>query len=139
MDPTLALSDDTRQTAGVLLLSMVAIEWGGWYLLKVVRGKVAVTEFQRSFERAGHAHAGVLVSLALLSLILADGAQMSGIQEVFARNGTWIAAILLPAGFFAASAGKGRTEANRFIWLVYAGMVSLAIGVISLGLALLTT
>ena len=139
MDPTLALSDDTRQTAGVLLLSVVAIEWGGWYLLKVVRGKVAVTEFQRSFERAGHAHAGVLVSLALLSLILADGAQMSGIQEVFARNGIWIAAILLPAGFFAASAGKGRTEANRFIWLVYAGMVSLAIGVISLGLALLTT
>ena len=139
MDPTFALSDDTRQTAGVLLLTVVAIEWGGWYLLRVLRGKVPVTEFQKSFERAGHAHAGVLVSLALLSLLYADTVEMSGIQELLGRNGIWVAAILLPAGFFASSAGKGRTSANKFIWLIYAGMVSLALGVISLGLALLTS
>jgi hypothetical protein len=139
MDPTIVLSDDTRRTAGVLLLSVVAIEWGGWYLLKVVRGAVPVTDFQRSFERAGHAHAGVLVSLSLLALVLADGVAMSGVQAVLARNGIWLAAILLPLGFFAASAGKGRTEANKFVYLIYAGMVSLAAGVISLGLALVTS
>ena len=139
MEPTLTLSDDTRQTAGILLLSVLAVEWGGWYLLRVIRGKAPATDFQRSFERAGHAHAGVLIILSLVCLVLADSVRTDGLVEVLARNGIWIAAILMPAGFFAASAGRGRTEANRFIWLVYAGMVSLAAGVATLGITLLTS
>jgi hypothetical protein len=136
---TLPLSADTRGTAGILLLTIVFIEYGGTFVLRLVRGSVPATEFQRSFARAGHAHAGVLVSLALLGLVLADGASMSGLLRVLARNGIWVAAILLPAGFFFSSAGRGRTTPNGFIALVYAGALSLAAGVVSLGIALLTT
>lgn len=139
MDTALSLSAATRGTAGVLLLTIVFIEYGGTFILRIVRGSVPMTEFQRSFARAGHAHAGMLVTLALVCLILADGAQLSGPLAFFARNGIWAAAILMPAGFFFSSAGRQVTAPNRFIVLLYLGAISLALGVVSLGIGLLTT
>ena len=56
------LSNDSRYVAGALLLIIVTIEYGGWFLSKIVRGQVPMTDFQRAFARAGHAHAGVLVT-----------------------------------------------------------------------------
>lgn len=132
MHTTLVLSSETRSTAGVLLLTIVAIQYGGWFLLRVVRGRQPVTEFQQAFFRAGHAHAGVLV-------ILADAVQMSGPLSVLARNGIWAAAILMSAGFFLSATGKGSTKPNRFIMLLYVGVASLALGVVSLGIGLLTS
>lgn len=137
MDATLALSADSRNTAGVLLLTIVAIEWGGLYLLRIARGRQPVTEFQRAFARAGHAHAGVLVTLALVGQILADAAPLGGPLAFLARNGIPAAAVLIPAGFFCSSAGRGVNEPNRLIALVYAGVASLALGVGSLGVGLL--
>ena len=64
---------------------------------------------------------------------------MSGLLAFFARNGICAAAILMPIGFFLAAAGKGVTTPNRFIILLYMGIASLALGVLSLGIGLLTT
>lgn len=139
MQTTLLLSANSRSTAGVLLLTIVAIEYGGWFLLRVVRGRQPVTEFQQAFFRAGHAHAGVLVILALVGQILADAAQMSGPLSVLARNGIWAAAILMSAGFFLSATGKGITKPNGFIMLLYVGVALLALGVVSLGIGLLTS
>ncbi|HEX8596898.1 MAG TPA: hypothetical protein VF952_00065 [Chloroflexia bacterium] len=139
MEPTLLLSADTRSTAGVILLTIVAIEYGGVFMLRIVRGQHPVTPFQATFARAGHAHAGVLVTLALVCQILADAAVMSGPMALLARNGIPLAAILMPAGFFFSSMGRGVTQPNRLIVLLYAGAVSLAVGVVSLGIALLST
>jgi hypothetical protein len=139
MRETLALSADSRTTAGVLLLTIVAVEYGGIFMLKIVRGRQPMTEFQHAFARAGHAHAGVLVVLALVAQILADEASMSGLGEALARNAIPAAAILMPAGFFFSSAGRGVTKPNRFILLLYAGVVVLAVGVVSLGIGLLTS
>jgi hypothetical protein len=133
------ISPDTRSTAGVLLLTILFIEYGGWFMLRVVRGRQPATDFQRAFFRAGHAHAGVLVTLALVGLLLADEANLSGPLAPLARNGIWAAAILMPAGFFLSAAGRGRTQPNRLIVLLYVGMASLALGVGSLGISLLTT
>jgi hypothetical protein len=138
MNTTLVLSSNTLNTAGILLLTIVAVEYGGWFMLRVVRGRQPATPFQQAFFRAGHAHAGVLVILALVGQILADAAHMSGLLAFFARNGIWAAAILMPTGFFLASAGKGVTAPNRFIVLLYTGIASLALGVVSLGIGLLT-
>ncbi|MDQ6669409.1 MAG: hypothetical protein M3069_01365 [Chloroflexota bacterium] len=134
----LVLSPDSRITAGVLLLTIVAIEYGGWFLLRVVRCKQPATEFQTAFFRAGHAHAGVLVSLSLVGLLLVDAAHLSGVQAVLARNGIWLAAILMPAGFFLSAAGRGLTQPNRLVVLLYLGIASLGVGVGSFGLGLLT-
>jgi ABC-type thiamin/hydroxymethylpyrimidine transport system permease subunit len=131
------VTDDAKTTAGILLLALVAVEYGGTFLLRVVRGAVPMTPFQVSFARAGHAHAGVLVILGVLCQVLVDQTGASGIQRTLASGGVPLAAILMPAGFFLSSIGQHAERPNRFIGLVYAGAVSLAAGAIALGLALL--
>jgi hypothetical protein len=132
------LSAEARMTAGVLLLSIVAVESGGLYMLRIVGRQMPATGFQISFARAGHAHAGVLVVFALVCQLYADTIGLGQPLATIARSGVPLAAILMPAGFFLSSMGAGRTEPNGFIWLVYAGGLSLAIGVVTLGIGVLT-
>lgn len=132
------MSDESRILAGILLLSLVTVETGGLYMLKIVRGKAEVTPFQEKFARAGHAHAGVLLILALLCQIFADATSQTGALDWLSRSGVAVAAMLMPGGFFFSSMGAGRTEPNKLIWMVFAGAALLAVSLISLGLGLLT-
>ncbi len=132
------LSDASRQLAGVLFLALVTVETGGLYLLKIVRGSEAVTPFQEKFARAGHAHAGVLLVLALLCQLFVDATSLTGAWEWLARSGVAVAALLMPAGFFFSSMGRGRTEPNGLIALVLGGGAVLAVGLATLGVGLLT-
>jgi hypothetical protein len=132
------LARNTRTTIGILLLTLLAVEYGGYFMLRTVRGRRQVTAFQQSFFRAGHAHAGVLVILSIVSLLVADAANVSGPLSFFARNGIWIAAILMPAGFFLSASGRDVKQPNRFVILLYLGIASLSLGVLSLGISLLT-
>jgi hypothetical protein len=134
----LILSDASRYLAGVLLLALVTVETGGLYMVKVVTGAARATSFQTSFARAGHAHAGVLLILALLCQVLVDSTAQTGILDWLSRGGVAVAALLMPAGFFFASMGEGRKRPNRLVALVYAGAVVLALGLITLGVGLLT-
>ena len=134
----LALSNNSRTTAGILLLTILAVEFGGLTVLRMIRGQQPATEFQKSFARAGHAHAGVFVVFALVAQIFADAADLHGVVNIIARDGIWAAAILFPAGFFGSSAGRGATQPNKLIVLVYLGAVALAAGVLALGIGLLT-
>jgi Transposase IS116/IS110/IS902 family len=118
------------------LMPRVAVESGGWFMLRIVRGQRAATAFQTAFFRAGHAHAGILVTLSLVAQLLAGAASLSGTAALFS-NGIWAAAILMPAGFFLSATGRNRTAPNQLIVLVYAGAIALALGVIRLGLGLL--
>ncbi|HEU4491797.1 MAG TPA: hypothetical protein VFR74_13095 [Jiangellales bacterium] len=137
MEPLILLSEASRTTAGVLLLAIVTIEYGGTFLLRVVRGRVPMTPFQQSFARAGHAHAGVLVILALVCQVLVDATTLTGIWQTMARSGVAVAAILMSAGFFLSSIGRDRHSPNRLIALVWLGAASLAAGVVTLGVGLL--
>ncbi|KGN38118.1 hypothetical protein N803_10150 [Knoellia subterranea KCTC 19937] len=132
------MSDESRTTAGILLLALVTVETGGMYMVKIVRGDAPVTEFQEKFARAGHAHAGVLLLLALICQILADSTTQTGALDWLSRSGVAVAALLMPGGFFFASMGKGRTKPNGFIAMVFAGAALLAISLLSLGIGLLT-
>lgn len=133
------LSDSSRHLAGILFLALVTVETGGLYLLKVVRGRADVTPFQEKSARAGHAHAGVLLVLALVCQPFADAADLSGVWAWLARSGVAVSAVLMPGGFFFSSLGSGRTEPNRMIVLVLAGGLLLAAGLATLGIGLLTT
>jgi hypothetical protein len=77
--------------------------------------------------------------LTLVSLLVIDAARLSGPLAQVARTAIPLAPILMPAGFFLSSAGRGRTAPSVLIWLVYAGALSLAVGVAALGIALLTS
>jgi hypothetical protein len=78
------------------------------------------------------------VSLALLAQILIDATSLEGLPTVLTRKGVPAAALLIPGGFFFSSTGRGVTEPNRFIALIWLGAVVLGIGVVSLGIGLLT-
>jgi hypothetical protein len=138
MDSPLILSPESLRLAGVLLLTVVAIESGGYYMLLLWTRRNTKTPFQIGFARAGHAHAGVLVILSLVIQIYVDAAGMTGVLGAIARQGVPAAAILMPAGFFLSSIGAGRTSPNRFIWLTIAGTVTLAAGVLAAGFGLVT-
>jgi hypothetical protein len=132
------LSAATKGTAGILLLTLAAVEYGGVFLLSIHRGKKEFTEFQRSSFRAGHAHAGVLVILSLIALLYADAIELSGFSNLAGRSAIPLAAILMPAGFFLSATGDNRTRPSRLIVLTYLGALALALGVVTLGLELLT-
>lgn len=134
----LELSAEARTLAGILLLALITVETGGYYLTRIARGHVPATDFQRSFARAGHGHAGMFVTLGLIAAILADATSYDGASLWIARSFVPIAAIVMPAGFFFSSMGPGRTSANRLIVLVWAGAVILAIGLATLGIGLIT-
>jgi hypothetical protein len=135
---TMALSTESRMIAGAVLLTIVTIQVGGWFLTRIASGAVPMTDFQKSFARAGHGHAGVLVILGLVGLLYVDATGLTGILLWIARLGVPVAAVLMSAGFFASSAGRGVTRPNRFVWVLWIGALSLAVGVISLGIGLLT-
>ena len=132
----LELTDAARITAGIVLLTVVGIESGGAFLVKVVTRRVPATGFQTSFFRAGHAHAGVLVVLGLVCLLLADATDLTGFWRWLAATGVLVSAVLLPAGFFLSAVGAGRDAPNRAVVLLPAGGVVLAAGVVTLAIGL---
>jgi hypothetical protein len=133
------LSDTSRQLAGILFLALVTVETGGLYMLKIVRGRQDLTPFQEKFARAGHAHAGVLLVLALVCQPFVDATDLSAPWAWVARSGVAVSALLMPGGFFFSSMGRGRTEPNRLIALVLAGAALLAVSLATLGVGLLAT
>ncbi|MDQ3615279.1 MAG: hypothetical protein M3393_01360 [Actinomycetota bacterium] len=137
MEAGYALSAESRALAGILLIALVTVETGGLYLLWVVRGRDKVTPFQLAFARAGHAHAGVLLILALLCQVFADATGQSGFFDWLSRSGVAVSALLMPAGFFFSSMGEGREKPNRLVVLVLAGAALLAVSLLSLALGLL--
>lgn len=134
----LELSTEATRLAGILMIAIVTIETGGIYLTRIARGAVPATDFQQSFARAGHGHAGMLVTLGLIGAVLTDATALEGAAAWIARSGIPLAAILMPAGFFFSSMGAARTRPNGLIWLVWLGALSLAAGALTLGIGLLT-
>ncbi|NUU17479.1 hypothetical protein HP550_09470 [Cellulomonas humilata] len=133
----LELTDAARITAGAVVLSVVAIESGGAFLLRVATGKEQATAFQKTFYRAGHAHAGVLVTLGLVCLLLGEATTLTGFWRWLAQTGVLVAAIVMSAGFFFSAMGRGREAPNKAVVLLGVGAVLLAAGVATLGVGLL--
>lgn len=133
----MSISPLSRRIAGFLLLTLVAVQFGGYFLTRVVSGKEQLTDFQTGFARAGHAHAGVLIVLSLVCLLLADAVELRGALGYVARLAVPAAAVLMSAGFFVSSMGEGLNEPNGWIVVLWLGAASLTVGVVTLGIALL--
>ncbi|MPV39040.1 hypothetical protein [Georgenia subflava] len=132
------LSSAAQTTAGIVVLAAITVASGGHFMTRVVRGKQPATEFQTSFFRAGHAHAGVLIILGLVSLMLTEVTALTGGWAWLARTGVLVAAIVMPAGFFLSAVGSGRTRPNRLVVLLWVGAAFLVAGLGTLGVGLLT-
>jgi hypothetical protein len=134
----LELTEAARVTAGIVALTVVTVESGGWFMYRVVTGREQATDLQKSFFRAGHAHAGVLITLGLVCLLLAEATSLDGAWLWLARTGVLVAAIIMPTGFFLSVLGRGRERPSALVVLLPIGAVVLAAGVVTLGVGLLT-
>ncbi|MDJ1371220.1 hypothetical protein [Gulosibacter molinativorax] len=130
------MSSVTLISTGIVILIVITIAFGGTFLLRVVGGNVPANELQRSYFRAGHAHAGVLVILGLLVRLWVE---LGGAPEWSAllADGVLFAAILMPAGFFLSVIGRDPEKPNGLKLLIWLGALSLTIGVGAAGIGLI--
>ena len=135
--PVIPLRPGARLAAGILLLAIIGIEFGGNYGLSLILDPDEATEFQTTFARAGHGHAGVLAILGLITICLTEQTRYRGAALLLARWSVPVSAIFMPAGFFLSSMSPGATEPNGLFFLIYVGAVFLTIGLIMLGVGLL--
>jgi hypothetical protein len=132
----MVLTPGNMMTAGGVLLAVVAIAYGGTFMLRVHVGNPPTNDLQKAFFRAGHAHAGVLVILGLVIKILTSSEGVPAVAEQLS-SGVLYAAILIPAGFFLSVVGRDPQKPNRLIALLGIGAASLTVGVISAGVGLI--
>lgn len=134
------MTNEAKKTSGYILLSVPTIIYGGYFLLTVLSGQqehLQLTDFQKSMFRAGHAHAGVLVILALLAQLFADHGSLSNSWKWVVRLSFPISAITISLGFFAAAIGTQITEPTGLIFILYIGIAILTLGLVTLGIGLI--
>ncbi|GAA0919479.1 hypothetical protein [Nonomuraea longicatena] len=134
------ISPPTMTLAGIILITVPGIAFGGLTLLKfLMRGEPGYLDnpVRRGLWRAGHAHAGVLVLFSLVALLFVEASAMAEWLKWTVRVLIAAAPILMPLGFFLSVLRPGDTRPNRLIWLTKAGGASLALGTLTLGVGLL--
>lgn len=133
------MSRESRLTAGMLLVLFPAVVYGGTSILSLLVGDpaYAANALRQDLWRAGHAHAGVLLILSLVTLRYVDEANLSKGMKKLARHAVPASAILLPAAFFLSVLSPEATEPNALINLAYVGAVSLGAGLLVLGIGLI--
>jgi hypothetical protein len=134
------MSSSSLSTAGILLIALVAVEYGGVSLLRFITGRIPGyldNPVRQNLFRAGYAHAGVLVVLALVGMLYVDQTGLSDTGRQLVRWALVAPPILMPLGFFLSVAPPRAQRPNALIALVYLGAVVLAAGVITLGIGLL--
>lgn len=133
------MSSESRQLAGLLLVVMPTVVFGGVSLLRLLVDDPGYAEnpLRQDLWRAGHAHAGVLLVLSLVVLRYVDDARLGPRARFVARHGVPVAAILLPAAMFLSVLDPDATEPNALVNLAYPGALSLVAALITLGVGLL--
>ncbi|MEU8638720.1 hypothetical protein AB0C38_41590 [Amycolatopsis sp. NPDC048633] len=81
----------------IALVSLPTVMYGGYALMGVLRDR-KLTDHQRAMFRAGHAHAGVLLILALVALQILSRTTLSDTT-------LWVTCFLLLFGILAQSGG----------------------------------
>jgi hypothetical protein len=133
------MTEQSRRIAGILLVVLPTVMIGGVSILSLLIGDPTYSQnpLRQDLWRAGHAHAGVLLVLALVALRYVDDAELGAGSKQFVRLAVPSAAILLPSAFFLSVLRPDATEPNGLIALAYVGAVVLGAGVVLLGIGLL--
>jgi len=121
----------------IALVSLPTVMFGGYSLLRLT-ALSKLTPFQRNYFKAGHAHAGVLLVLSLVTLILLGGTELSdGVR--------WLVCLLLLFGVLAQSGGmfvhafagrQGEWSRGNSLSVAGAGMLAIALLIVAYGVAI---
>jgi hypothetical protein len=132
------MTHESRRLAGILLIVLPTVMFGGVSILSLLVGDPTYMQnpLRQDLWRAGHAHAGVWLILALVALRYVDEANLSDAMKWLVRGSIPIAAILVPAAFFLSVLSPDAKAPNGLIYLAYVGAVLLSVGVFVLGVGL---
>lgn len=134
------MSDATRWMVALLFISVPTIAFGGYFLLTILRRKAGtegISEVQRTYFRAGHAHAGVLVLLAIVGQFVLDYARFPDSAVWALRIGLVVAPLLISGGFFGGAPRTPDSKPAALIALVPIGAVVLSVTTVGVGISLL--
>lgn len=95
--------DELRDLRVFLIIGWIqlpTVMYGGYALLGIINRRDAMTPFQISNFRAGHAHAGVLVLLSLLYYVFLSQTDVSLTTKVIASLAVLLGSLFQSAGFF---------------------------------------
>ncbi|HVM02619.1 MAG TPA: hypothetical protein VM263_08100 [Acidimicrobiales bacterium] len=133
------MSDESLRSAGILLVVFPTVVGGGVSILWLwLRGSPYYDHPSRPrLWAAGHAHAGVILILSLVALVLVDHAALGDGWKRVVRTSIPAAAVLVPAAFFLSVVRPRVDRPNRLILLAPVGAGALSIGLVALGIGLL--
>lgn len=126
----------TTRWAGGLLLLLVTVMFGGVSLLRILEDGI-LDDWQVSQFRAGHAHAGVLIVLALVYTLLLERTRWSDGKRRLAMATLVTGGVAQSGGFFLHMLVGEPETFSAGIALTMAGAALLAVAVIALGVALI--
>src|SRR5215204_106592 len=136
------MSSASQIMAGILLISVLAVEFGGLALLAMLTRRIPGyldNPLRQNMFRAGHAHAGVWVVFALVALLWVDQTDLGEPLKWVVRLAFAAAPILMPLGFFLSVTRPDAAQPSGVISLVYVAGLSLAVGALTLGIGLLVS
>jgi hypothetical protein len=84
----------------VAWIALPTVMYGGYSLLSLINRGNALTPFQVSWFRAGHAHAGVLLLMSLLYIIAMDKTALSPTVKHAACATLFVGVLAQSGGFF---------------------------------------
>jgi hypothetical protein len=135
------MAEQSIRIAGILLITVPTIAFGGAGLLRAIYRReegYLDNPVRQNLWRAGHAHAGVLVILALLGMLYVDQAGLSEGLAWVVRLLLVIPPIVMPLGFFLSTASPRTEKPNALVALVPLGGLLLSAGGLILGIGLVT-
>jgi hypothetical protein len=134
------MSEQSLRLAGILLVVYPTVVFGGasllWHWI-TRRTTYYAHPLRRSMWRAGHAHAGVLLLLSLVVIVLVDHAELGDGWKQVVRTTVPAAALLLPIAFFLSIIQPDAERPTGLVNLAYLGAISLTVGMLTLGIGLL--
>jgi hypothetical protein len=133
------MSQESLRTAGILLVVFPTVVLGGVSILSLLlrRSRYYDHPLRPRLWAAGHAHAGVILILSLVALLLVDQAELGDGWKQVVRSTISSAAILVPAAFFLSVVRPRAERPGRIIILAPIGAVVLSVGMLTLGIGLI--
>jgi hypothetical protein len=136
------MSESTRWMVALAFISLPTIAFGGSFLLTILKRQVGtenITSVQREYFKAGHAHAGVLVTIAIVGQLVLDYSRFQDWAVWLLRIGLFISPILISAGFFGGAPRTADAKPGSLVKLISVGAIIFGISTLGLGISLLVS
>ena len=136
------MSDATRWMVALAFISLPTIAFGGYFLLSILKRKAGtenISNIQREYFKAGHAHAGVLVLLSIIGQLVLDYSRFNEAAVWTIRIGLAVAPLLISGGFFGGAPKSSEAQPGVLVRLIPIGAIVMSLSTLGVGLSLLIT